>query len=79
MFDEHTTARPIAGRVTEVTSYSLVDLTPEAAHQPPNTNMALFADQLRANYYPTMPAYAHVQVAVITVDAPTPGPGVTAR
>ncbi|MBF4606762.1 ASCH domain-containing protein [Curtobacterium sp. VKM Ac-1393] len=69
VFDEHPTARPLDGAVTEVTNHPLADLTPAAAHQPAGTDMVEFATQLRANYYPDMPDDAVVQVAVIALDA----------
>ncbi|OUE19824.1 hypothetical protein BFL34_01967 [Clavibacter michiganensis] len=68
VFDEHPTALPLAGRVTSVRVHVLADLTPEDAHQPPGTDMALFAEQLRANYYPTMPASASASVEVAEIE-----------
>ncbi|MBF4624959.1 ASCH domain-containing protein [Clavibacter sp. VKM Ac-2872] len=68
VFDEHPTAVPLAGRVTSVRRHLLADLTPEDAHQPPGTDMALFAAQLCENHYPTMPASATVEVAEIELD-----------
>lgn len=72
VFDEHPTAVPLAGRVTSVRRHLLADLTPEDAHQPPDTDMALFAEQLRENYYPTMPASASVVVAEIELQDASP-------
>jgi hypothetical protein len=72
VFDEHPTAVPLAGRVTSVRRHLLADLTPEDAHQPPGTDMALFAEQLRENYYPTMPASAAVVVAEIELQDTSP-------
>lgn len=72
VFDEHPTARPLHGAVTEVTDHPLADLTPAAAHQPEGTDMVEFAHQLRANYYPDMPDDAVVRVAVIALDATPP-------
>lgn len=45
---------------------------PRAAHQRADTDMADFARQLRADYYPDMPDDAVVQVAVIALDATPP-------
>ncbi|AWG02807.1 ASCH domain-containing protein [Clavibacter michiganensis] len=72
VFDEHPTAVPLAGRVTSVRRHLLADLTPEDAHQPPGTDMDLFAEQLRENYYPTMPASASVEVAEIELQDTSP-------
>ncbi|MDO4017254.1 ASCH domain-containing protein [Clavibacter michiganensis] len=72
VFDEHPTAVPLAGRVTSVRRHLLADLTPADAHQPPDTDMALFAEQLRENYYPTMPASAAVVVAEIQLEGVAP-------
>lgn len=72
VFDEHPSATPLAGQVTEVTDHRLAELTPRAAHQPADTDMADFARQLRTNYYPDMPDDAVVQVAVIALDATPP-------
>lgn len=72
VFDEHATAVPLAGRVTSVRRHLLADLTPEDAHQPPGTDMARFAEQLRENYYPTMPASAAVVVAEIELGGVAP-------
>lgn len=71
-FDEHPTAVPLAGRITSVRRHLLADLTPEDAHQPPDTDMALFAEQLRANHYSTMPASAAVVVAEIELQDGSP-------
>lgn len=68
VFDGHPTAVPLAGRVTSVRRHVLADLTPEDAHQPPGTDMALFAAQLRENHYPAMPGSASVEVAEIELD-----------
>ncbi|MFT2753210.1 ASCH domain-containing protein [Clavibacter sp. Sh2088] len=68
VFDEHPTAVPLDGRVTSVRRHLLADLTPEDAHQPPGTDMALFAAQLRDNYNPTMPTSASVVVAEIELE-----------
>ncbi|MBF4621655.1 ASCH domain-containing protein [Clavibacter sp. VKM Ac-2542] len=72
VFDEHPTAVPLAGRVTSVRRHLLADLTPADAHQPPGTDMALFAEQLRENYYPAMPASAAVVVAEIELQDSSP-------
>ncbi|MBP2456625.1 hypothetical protein ABID70_002148 [Clavibacter michiganensis] len=72
VFDEHSTAVPLAGRVTSVRRHLLAGLTPEDAHQPPGTDMALFAEQLRENHYPTMPASASVEVAEIELEGVVP-------
>jgi hypothetical protein len=72
VFDEHPGAVPLAGRITSVRRHLLADLTPEDAHQPPDTDMALFAEQLRANHYPTMPASAAVVVAEIELQDGSP-------
>ncbi|KDP91989.1 MULTISPECIES: ASCH domain-containing protein [Clavibacter] len=72
VFDEHPTAVPLAGRVTSVRRHLLSDLTPEDAHQPPGTDMALFAEQLRENYYPTMSTSAAVVVAEIALQDTSP-------
>lgn len=61
--DGHPALVPLAGRVTSVRRHLLAELTAEDAHQPPGTDMALFAAQLRENHYPTMPASATVEVA----------------
>ena len=73
VFDEHPTAVPLAGRVTSVRRHLLADLTPADAHQPPGTDTALFAEQLRENYYPAMPASAAVVVAEIELEGVAPG------
>ena len=65
IFDNHPTARPLAGQVTAVETYDLAHLSPLAARQPPGTDMTNFARQLRVNYYPEMPEDAVVQVVVI--------------
>ncbi|RIJ59479.1 ASCH domain-containing protein [Clavibacter phaseoli] len=72
VFDEHPTAVPLAGRVTSVRRHLLADLTPEDAHQPPGTDMDLFAEQLRENHYPTMPTPASVEVAEIELEGVVP-------
>ncbi|MFT7765741.1 ASCH domain-containing protein [Clavibacter tessellarius] len=72
VFDEHPTAVPLDGRVTSVRRHLLADLTPEDAHQPPGTDMALFAEQLRENYYPKMSASASVVVAEIELQDTSP-------
>ncbi len=72
VFDEYPTAVPLAGRVTAVRRHLLADLRPEDAHQPPGTDMALFAEQLRESYYPTMPASASVVVAEIELQDTSP-------
>jgi hypothetical protein len=68
VFDEHPTASPVPGTVVAVRRYRLDTLTAEQAHQPPQTNMQLFAQQLRENYYPDMPSYAVVEVAQLTIE-----------
>ncbi|MET3638276.1 ASCH domain-containing protein [Curtobacterium oceanosedimentum] len=67
VFDEHPTARPIPGTVIAVRRYRLDALTAEQAHQPSETDMQLFAQQLRENYYPDMPSDAVVEVAQLAV------------
>ncbi|MDM7888019.1 ASCH domain-containing protein [Curtobacterium sp. RHCJP20] len=67
VFDEHPTARPVPGTVIAVRRYRLDTLTAEQAHQPPETDMELFAQQLRENYYPDMPSDAVVEVARLAI------------
>ncbi|MFP7834610.1 ASCH domain-containing protein [Marisediminicola sp. LYQ134] len=67
VFDDHPTAEPVAGAVTAVHRYRLDTLTAEQAHQPPGTDMQLFGQQLRENYYPDMPDDAVVDVAELTI------------
>ncbi|MBD8610112.1 ASCH domain-containing protein [Frigoribacterium sp. CFBP 13729] len=71
VFDEHLTAPPLAGHVTAVRRHRLDELTAEQARQPAGTDMALFAEQLRENWYPDMPDDAVVEVAELTVATPT--------
>ncbi len=52
-----------------VHQYRLDSLTAEQAHQPPETDMQLFAQQLRENYYPDMPSDAVVEVALLAIAA----------
>jgi hypothetical protein len=66
VFDDHPTAGPVAGTITAVYRYRLDTLTAEQAHQPPETDMQLFGQQLRENYYPEMPDDAVVEVAELT-------------
>lgn len=66
VFDEHPTAEPLAGTITAVHRQRLDALTAEQAHQPPETDMPLFGQQLRENYYPDMPDDAVVEVAELT-------------
>lgn len=68
VFDEHPTARPVPGTVIGVHQYRLDTVTAEQAHQPPETDMQLFAQQLRENYYPDMPSDAVVEVAQLTIE-----------
>ncbi len=68
VFDEHPTAGPVAGTVIAVRRYRLDTLTPDQAHQPPETDMQLFAQQLRENYYPDMPSDAVVEVAQLAIE-----------
>ena len=70
VFDEHPTAPPLAGHVTAVRRCRLDELTAEQARQPAGTDMALFAEQLRENWYPEMPDDAVVEVAELTVATP---------
>ncbi|ROP65450.1 ASCH domain-containing protein [Curtobacterium sp. PhB115] len=63
VFDELPAAEAVAGTVTAVRQYRLDTLTAEQAHQPPGTDMQLFAQQLRENHYPDMPSDALVEVA----------------
>jgi len=67
VFDGHPTVLPLTGQVVAVWRYRLDELTAEQAHEPPGTDMALFAAQLRENYYPDMPGDAMVDVAEITI------------
>ena len=69
IFDEHPTAGPVPGTVIAVHQYRLDSLTAEQAHQPPETDMQLFAQQLRENYYPDMPSDAVVEVALLAIAA----------
>lgn len=41
IFDNHPTARPLAGQVTAVETYDLAHLSPLAARQPPGTDMTI--------------------------------------
>lgn len=66
VFDDHPTAEPLAGTITAVHPYRLDTLTAEQAHQPPETDMRRFGQQLRENYYPDMPDDAIVEVAELT-------------
>ncbi|WIJ45544.1 ASCH domain-containing protein [Curtobacterium citreum] len=68
VFDEHPTAEPVLGTVIAVRRYRLDALTAEQAHQPPKTDMQLFAEQLRENYYPGMPSDAVVEVAQLAIE-----------
>ncbi|MBF4581640.1 ASCH domain-containing protein [Curtobacterium sp. VKM Ac-2865] len=68
VFEGHPTAGPVAGTVTAVHQYRLDTLTAEQAHQPPGTDMELFAHQLRENYYPDMPHDAVVEVAELAIE-----------
>ncbi len=68
IFDDHPTARPVPGVVIAVRRYRLDALTAEQAHQPPETDMERFAQQLRENYYPDMPSDAVVEVAQLAVE-----------
>ncbi len=61
-----------SGRVLDVVSHSLADLTAEAAHQPPGTDMRRFAQDLRSNHYPDMGDEAHVEVVTFVLEAPLP-------
>ena len=70
VFDEHPTAPPLAGHVTAVRRCRLDELSAEQARQPAGTDMALFAEQLRENWYPEMPDDAVVEVAELTVATP---------
>ena len=69
MFVSHQppTASPVPGTVIAVRRYRLDSLTAEQAHQPPETDMELFAQQLRENYYPDMPSDAVVKVARLAI------------
>lgn len=67
VFDERPEAENVVGAVTTVRQYRLDTLTAEQAHQPPGTDMQLFAQQLRENYYPDMPFDAVVEVAELTI------------
>ncbi|GGL82325.1 hypothetical protein GCM10009706_21150 [Curtobacterium citreum] len=68
VFDEHPTALSVPGTVIAVHQYRLDMLTAEQAHQPPETDMQLFAQQLRENYYPDMPSDAVVEVAQLAIE-----------
>lgn len=71
VFDDHPTAQPIAGQVVAVRRYRLDELTAEQAHEPPGTDMTLFAAQLRENYYTDMPSGAVVDVAELSLVEPS--------
>ena len=45
VFDDHPTAQPVAGQVVAVRRYRIDELTAEQAHEPPGTDMILFAAQ----------------------------------
>lgn len=60
--------KDLRGQVLAVHSYPIATLSPEQAHQPPETNMDCFAAQLRENYYADMPDTAIVDVVTISVD-----------
>lgn len=68
VFDEHPTARPVHGTVIAVRRYRFDALTAERAHQPPETDMELFAQQLRENYYSDLPSDAVVEVAQLAIE-----------
>ncbi|MFJ7287443.1 ASCH domain-containing protein [Curtobacterium sp. NPDC098951] len=68
VFDDHPTAGPVPGVVIAVRRYRLDALTAEQAHQPPETDMELFAQQLRENNYPDMPSDAVVAVAKLAIE-----------
>jgi hypothetical protein len=68
VFDEHPTASPVLGAVMAVRRYRLDALTAEQAHQPPGTDMQLFEQQLRENYYPDMPPDAIVEIAQLSIE-----------
>jgi hypothetical protein len=70
VFDDYPTAEPVAGTITAVHQYRLDTLTAEQAHQPPGTDMQLFGQQLRENYYPEMPDDAVVEVVELTTRPP---------
>lgn len=67
VFDDLPEAGTLEGRVLSVTPHPLAELTASDAHQPPRTDMAQFARELRANYYPKMPEDAVVTVVEIRV------------
>ncbi|MBF4597721.1 ASCH domain-containing protein [Curtobacterium sp. VKM Ac-2889] len=67
VFDDHPTAEPLAGTITAVHQYRLDTLTAEQARQAPETDMRLFGQQLRENYYPDMPDDAVVEVAELSI------------
>ncbi|WP_328812453.1 ASCH domain-containing protein [Rhodococcus sp. NBC_00297] len=68
VFGNHPDLRTLTGRVTFIETHPIAQLTSTAARQPTGTDMNVFAEQLRANYYPTMPETALVQVVGIVVD-----------
>ncbi|MCJ1712934.1 alpha/beta fold hydrolase [Curtobacterium sp. VKM Ac-2922] len=70
VFDDDPTTGPLDGTVLSVRRHRLDTLTAEQAHQPAGTDMAVFARQLRENYYPEMPDDAVVEVAELVVDTP---------
>lgn len=68
VFDEHPTASPVPGTVIAVRRYRLDALTAYQAHQPPETDTQLFAQQLWETYYPDMPSDAVVEVAQLALE-----------
>lgn len=71
VFDDHPTAPPLAGQIVAVRRYRLDEFTADQAHEPPGTDMGLFAAQLRQNYPPDKPGDAMVDVAELNLVQPS--------
>ncbi|MCP3425164.1 ASCH domain-containing protein [Rothia sp. AR01] len=63
---------PMRGWVESVESYPAARLTAEQAHALPGTDMAVFVEDLRTNFYPSMPDDAVLTVVVFKITAPDP-------
>ncbi|WP_229054041.1 methyltransferase domain-containing protein [Aeromicrobium sp. Leaf350] len=73
VFGDGPTAPTLTGRVLGVETHPLPTLSAADARQPIGTDMAAFAQELRAGYYPDMPDDTEVQVVEIEVlDEPRP-------
>lgn len=70
VFDGDPATVPLAGAVTSVRRYRLDEIIAEQARQPTGTDMVRFGAELRANYYPSMPDDAVVEVAELRLGPP---------